>query len=112
MQARIGLFDPAVGRELTAGDVAAITVIQSHFYIEDSETANKDCLNLWDKIFEWDTDGVEFNGLKDFLCAVKQQEGFVESSLCNAVVFSPNLYTPDFIEYLNDLYCNLCAAFV
>ena len=106
MTTKVGYFDLNVGRCLTSSDVAAIATIKFCFYIEESETANRDCLALWDIIQEWSNEGKEFAYFNDFIQTVRQQRGFNFSYLCNACIFKMNMYFADYIEYMDDLHCN------
>jgi hypothetical protein len=110
MTAKVGYFDPILNRELTAGEVAAIAVVQRCFYIEESETLNRDCLNLWNTIQEWSEEGKEFVSLNDFIQTIRQQGGFSGTFLCTSDVFNQKMYFADYIEYMGEWHCNILSV--
>lgn len=114
MAIQLGQFDASINRNISIGDIAAMTVIDTHFYVED-DIPLKDYLALWDLLIEWNDEGKEFYNFADFLACVRQQEGFKNITLCNAhifsptlyPIFSPTLYPPNFIEFLFDSFENI-----
>lgn len=110
MTTKVGYLDPILERHLTVIDVAAIATIKAHFWIEDSENANRYCLQLWYIIHRWYEKEIFFPSLKDFLLAIKEEVGFSETSICNLGVFNPTVPVDDYIEYLDDQYANVYAV--
>lgn len=109
MTAQVGYLDPYVGRGLTASDVAAITTIQICFYTDClSESVNSDCLDLWQKILEWnDEDDIADLSVDNFIELIRGMEGFSETNLNNSNIFRSVSCAYEYISYMEDVYYNI-----